>query len=86
MQLIYPRSQAQLYIPIDLDGEKGKAIFKATHREENAIIYWSIDGEVVGETKTFHNLELSPTVGKHRLVLVDVKGNRLEQAFEILGK
>ncbi len=86
MQLIYPRQQAQLYIPVDLDGKKGKAIFKATHRDLNATVYWSIDGEVLSSTKTYHNIEIAPNVGKHKLTLVDEKGNRLEQLFEVKSK
>ncbi|MDI6400734.1 penicillin-binding protein 1C, partial [Balneolaceae bacterium ANBcel3] len=32
MELIYPSDHAQLYIPVELDGEKGKTVFEAAHQ------------------------------------------------------
>jgi penicillin-binding protein 1C len=31
-------------------------------------------------------MEFNPPIGKHLLTLVDERGNRLEQRFEIIGK
>ena len=86
MQMIYPKYAAKIYIPIDYDGKKSKTIFKATHRNENAILFWHLNNEYVGQTETFHSLELDPPKGKHLLTLVDEEGNSLQQEFEILEK
>lgn len=86
MQMIYPKYAAKIYIPIDYDGKKSKTIFKATHRNNNAVLYWHLDNEYIGETETFHSLELDPPKGKHVLTLVDQDGNQLQQEFEILAK
>ena len=53
MQLIYPFEQNKIYIPIDLDGEKSKAVFKATHRKPDKKIYWHLDEEYMGTTSVF---------------------------------
>ena len=40
----------------------------------------------MGRTSDFHQLALHPSPGKHTLTLVDDKGNRLTQVFEVLDK
>jgi penicillin-binding protein 1C len=86
MQLIYPKSVTKIYLPIDVDGKLSNAIFRVAHRQATTQIYWHLDNEFVGTSQTFHQLALTPSVGKHVLTLVDQYGNRLEQKFEILKK
>jgi penicillin-binding protein 1C len=86
MQLIYPRYQAQIYVPIDLNGKPSKTVFQAAHRDNSATIFWHLDEQFLTTTKTYHNVELSPSIGKHKIVLIDEKGNRVSQEFEIVGK
>jgi penicillin-binding protein 1C len=83
MQLIYPRFNAQIFVPKDLNGQLSKTVFQAAHREANATIFWHLDNQYLTSTKTFHNIELSPSAGNHLIILVDEKGNRVEQKFEI---
>ncbi|HMI04799.1 MAG TPA: hypothetical protein VK541_20090, partial [Pedobacter sp.] len=82
----YPKSYASVYIPVELDGTRGKVVFNATHRRGNASIYWHIDNEYVAATKNYHQLALSPPAGKHTLTLVDEDGERLIQVFTVLDK
>lgn len=84
MQLIDPKPNTRIYIPKNLDGSMSRTVFKAAHRRPEAILYWHIDEEFVGQTEHFHHLELSPPPGEHRLTVVDDKGNRLERKFTIL--
>lgn len=86
MQLIYPKQTTRIYVPVDLNGKLSRTVFTVAHRSPETLIYWHIDGEYVGSTQTFHTLELNPSEGKHKLTLVDEKGNRLEQGFEIIKK
>ncbi len=86
MQLIYPKFPTRIYVPIDLDGKPSRTVFTVAHREPDISIYWHIDNEFVGSTQTFHSMEFNPPEGKHLLTLVDEKGNRLEQEFEIIVK
>ena len=86
MQLIYPSEETKIYVPVDLDGSMSKTVFSLAHRSPETLVYWHIDNEYLGSTKTFHNMELQPKEGPHVLVLVDENGNRLEQRFEIIGK
>ncbi len=86
IQMIYPKFAAKIYIPIGYDGEKNKSIFKATHRDQNTILYWHLNNKYLGQTETFHEIEIDPYPGKHLLTLIDQKGNQIEQKFEILEK
>jgi penicillin-binding protein 1C len=86
MEMIYPKNNAMVYIPLEFDGNRGKVILNAAHRRPNAKIFWHIDDTYVGTTRSFHQLALSPSPGKHRLTLVDENGERLVQVFTVLDK
>ncbi len=86
MQMIYPKYAAKIYVPLDYDGKRSKTVFKATHRNDDATLYWHLGNEFVGQTETFHSLELDPPEGEHILTIVDDEGHQLQQKFEILVK
>ncbi|MET4142641.1 penicillin-binding protein 1C [Pedobacter sp. UYP1] len=86
MDMIYPKNNAAIYIPLELDGKRGKVVFTATHKNADAQIYWHIDNEYVATTAHTHQLSLSPAPGKHTLTLVDNQGERFVQQFTILDR
>ncbi len=83
MQLIYPKPEARILIPVDLNGEPSRLILKAAHRRASSTIYWHLDAEYLGSTRHFHELSVLPDPGNHELVLVDDQGERLSCFFEI---
>ncbi|MCX6258499.1 MAG: penicillin-binding protein 1C, partial [Bacteroidia bacterium] len=86
MDMIYPHNNSKLYIPVDLDGKPGSAIFKVAHRNPGLNIYWHLDDRFIGTTNQYHQMALSPAPGQHRLTLVDEKGENLSIRFEIINK
>lgn len=86
MELIYPQRSARIYIPLEIDGQRGQVIFNAAHRKRGSTIYWHLDDTFVGQTETFHQLALDIPAGPHRITLVDHDGERISQRFEILTK
>jgi penicillin-binding protein 1C len=86
LSLIYPEKDGRIYIPIELDGRPGKAIFVAAHREPKTAIYWHLDEEYLGETREIHQMEVAPAPGEHKLVLVDEHGEEIVQPFSVLSK
>ena len=86
MELIYPKLLTKIYVPVELDGKKGKCIFEVAHRRSNATIFWHLDNDYIGETKGIHQMGLSPDAGMHTLTLVDENGETLVQKFEIVDK
>ena len=86
MDLIYPKFNARIFIPRELDGQPGSTVFELAHRTPTATVYWHIDGEYIGSTKKNHHIAVNPTQGKHVLTLVDDAGETLERQFEIISK
>ncbi len=86
MELIYPRPGARIFVPVEIDGSLGQTVFKATHRQQSAKIFWHLDDHFVGMTTDFHQISLRPEPGRHTLTLVDEEGEEIRQVFEILDK
>jgi penicillin-binding protein 1C len=86
MELIYPQPDSRIYIPVELDGERGSAIFTATHRNHASKIFWSIDRQFLGVTQAKHEMALSPSTGKHVVTITDEEGNSMSRSFEIIDK
>ena len=86
VEIIYPQPDAKIYVPLEINGERGRTVFTAAHRRAGAKIFWSIDDEFVGSTQNFHQLGLNPSAGKHILTLVDENGISVSREFEILEK
>ncbi|UYQ92237.1 penicillin-binding protein 1C [Chitinophaga horti] len=86
MDLIYPRPNARIYVPLELGGERGETVFRATHRNPDAKIFWHLDNAFVNTTANFHQLALRPAPGKHTLTLVDEAGEQVQIQFEILDR
>jgi len=84
MAVIYPKDLTKIFIPIELDGSKGKAVFKIAHRNSDVIIFWHLDNTYIGETKNSHHMEINPNPGKHKMTLVDDQGETLNFTFEIM--
>ncbi|MBY0401455.1 penicillin-binding protein 1C, partial [Myxococcota bacterium] len=84
--LLYPAVSTELYVPIELDGTRGRTVFEAIHRDPEATLHWHLDERFVESTRTFHQLALAPASGDHRLVLVDDAGHRLERRFRVLER
>lgn len=84
MALVYPRRKTRIQIPIQLDGTRGKAVLKAVHRRAEARIFWHLDETYLGATRDFHQMPVQPPQGRHRLVLLDEFGERLEQEFTVV--
>lgn len=58
MRLIYPFNSSVIYVPKELDGEKGKAVFEIAHRNNRTKIFWHLNDEFLGK-QSFHQLALS---------------------------
>jgi penicillin-binding protein 1C len=86
MELLYPLPGSRVYVPTELSGQKGRVILEAIHRNPVARIFWHIDDQYVGMTLSFHQMAIQPGRGKHRLTLVDEKGETLQSTFEVLEK
>lgn len=85
MELLYPKQESKIFVPIELDESTGKTVFRAAHRKSETIIYWHLDDNYIGSTKGIHQMGFSPEPGQHMLTLVDEFGETISQKFEIIG-
>ena len=86
ISLIYPHRNTQIYLPKELAGKQGKAIFQAMHQDPQARIFWHLDNTFLGTTEVFHEQAIQVSAGKHSVTLVDERGNRIEQFFTVLNE
>ena len=85
MQWIYPQQDARVFVPIELDGSRGKVVFEVAHREQASTLYWHLDDGYLGETVEIHQMALSPRPGEHVITVVDAAGHRLVRRFEVVA-
>lgn len=85
MEFIYPKNSNKLYIPVQLDGSKGRVVFEVAHRNPQKQLFWHLNGVYLGTTREFHQMEIYEGQGKHKLVVVDEDGVELIKQFYILN-
>lgn len=83
MDLIYPKLNARIFIPRELDGQMGSALFEVAHRNSQITIFWHLDGNFLGSTRGTHRLAITPQPGKHIITLIDEQGELLERSFVV---
>jgi penicillin-binding protein 1C len=86
LSIIYPKPDTAVYVPIELDGKRGRTVLEAAHRDPRATIYWHLDDQYLGLTRDIHQMAVAPAPGSHVLTLVDDTGERLERRFTVLDK
>lgn len=86
MEMIYPKPGTIVYIPLELTGEQGKAIFEVAHRDPSHTVFWHIDGVLAGATNGIHQLAVNTGKGKHSLTLTDDTGETLTVMFEVASE
>ncbi len=83
MAFIYPESGSTLTLPRQLNGEVEGAVFRVAHRRPDAVLWWHLDQNYVGQTQFIHELRLAPPPGKHTLTAVDDEGNQASVWFTV---
>jgi penicillin-binding protein 1C len=86
MELIYPQNEIKIFVPKEMNGEKGKTVFSAAHRNNAAKIFWTLDNSFAGITQYYHQLALSPAKGLHTITITDELGNSITKKFEIVDE
>ncbi|GCC52359.1 penicillin-binding protein 1C [Chryseotalea sanaruensis] len=85
MDLIYPKSNARVFIPRGLDGNLGQVIFELAHSQTLTTVYWHLNDQYIGATRGKHEMALNPLKGKHTITLVDDEGHSLTRQFEVIS-
>jgi len=86
LSCVYPEEGAEIYIPLELDGRRGRMVAEAADGMPGAVVYWHLDRRYLGSTRGEHRLAIFPAPGKHVLTLVDDSGARVIRRFTVLAK
>jgi membrane carboxypeptidase/penicillin-binding protein PbpC len=78
------REMNRIFIPRQLDGSPGEAVFELAHRNPQTEVYWFIDEEFSGTTVNYHQFSLIPSPGWHTLTVTDQNGNQLQKRFLVV--
>ncbi|MFV0376933.1 MAG: penicillin-binding protein 1C [Mangrovibacterium sp.] len=86
IEMIYPRENDQVFVPVPLDGSPGQVILEAAHADANAALFWHLDDIYLGQTQGTHQMAVSPGPGKHLLSLIDEQGNSFYKTITCVDK
>lgn len=84
MRFAYPSEGAVLSPAKQMDGTSPGIRCEIVHSRSDAVIYWHLDNEYLGETSDIHTLIIDAHPGINRLTAVDDEGIKEEITFKIL--
>lgn len=85
LSITYPLQNQSIYLPVGFDLEMQSAVFEASHNDPNTILFWHLDDNFVGQTSQIHQMVLQPEIGKHKLMVYDLHGNKKSIRFKVVG-
>jgi len=83
LEFVYPQEDSDIYLPINLAGEKEKCVFQAKHKNEHSTIYWHLNDSYLGKTEDIHNLEMDLAEGEYVLSIEDGSGYRVSHRVTV---
>ncbi len=81
--IIYPQAQAEVSIPQNIKGDEESIVAKVATKNRDMKLYWYLDDQFLGTTKTIHQMELNPNLGKHVLGIMNTEGVQMFQVFYV---
>lgn len=86
MQMLYPEANTIVYVPLELDGSRGRLVCEAIHRKPGIEVFWHIDNQYLGKTKGRHQIAIIPEKGRHTIYLIDSEGEKISSEFEAIER
>lgn len=86
IEFLAPEEGSSIFVPIELDGSPGMAVFRAAHRDPEARLFWHLDGDFIAETSGDHRVQARPAPGRHNLVVMDQYGSIATRRFDVYGR
>jgi penicillin-binding protein 1C len=84
MDFIYPKAHSKVYLTKDFDSKIQPVIIKVAHTNRETRLFWYVDSEYKGTTRTFHDLPIEAKTGTHRITVIDESGNEISRKMEIV--
>jgi penicillin-binding protein 1C len=86
MEFIYPQPGMALFVPKGLDGSVQRVVLRVAHRNASARLFWHVNDRYVGETQTFHSMEVLFEPGWHTITVVDDQGFKMQRRVQCVNK
>jgi penicillin-binding protein 1C len=86
LAIIAPEEGASIFIPTEITGRPGATVFSAAHRDADSVVFWTLDGVYLGQTRGKHSIEARPAAGEHVLTVTDASGRSQARRFTVLSK
>lgn len=86
LQIIYPHANARLWLPQDFGSVRQKLTLQAVHERKDAVLFWYLDNQYLGETRAFHTKAVSASPGWHNVEVIDESGYHAKQRFLVLER
>jgi penicillin-binding protein 1C len=84
MDFIYPKTNSKIYLTKNFNSQIQPVILKVAHSNREVKLFWYVDNVYKGETKTFHEMPISPSTGFHYITVVDEFGNEIKRKVEVV--
>ena len=84
MRFIYPANGAVVSLPRRADNSQSQLICKAAHSSSSAELFWHLDNNFIGSTRDIHQVQITPSIGVHKLTIFDNYG--AQKTVEIVIK
>lgn len=86
LQIIYPDSDAKIFLPKGFDGSTQPMVFQAACRNPEAKVFWHLDNDFLQVTTGEHKISVIPEKGVHTVLISDQDGNISKRTFEVIEK
>ncbi|MGB5435530.1 MAG: penicillin-binding protein 1C [Maribacter sp.] len=83
LEFIYPKNGNRIGLTKNFEGNYNELVLKLAHIEPRTPVYWYLDDTYLGETSNFHEIGIIPSIGQHRITVVDAKGNEASITIQV---
>ncbi len=77
MAFIYPKNGSRISLSKNFDGKTNEVLLKLAHTQPKTEVFWYLDETFLRQTQNFHEIGISPSKGKHRIIAIDALGNEV---------
>ncbi len=84
MDFIYPKQDTKIYLTKDFNSKVQPVVLKVAHGKAEMQLFWYMDAQFKGTTRTFHEMMVEPQTGTHVITVVDEEGNEIRRKIEIV--
>ncbi len=83
MDFIYPKANGSVVLTKGFQGKTNEVVLKIAHSKPETTVFWYVDDDFLGQTKTFHEMAILPKAGIHLITVVDEWGNEAKRLINI---